>query len=261
VQAGAIAASVVVLRGVWGTAQQGGLRPWHWAFLASMPISLAWNYPLFERFWAPWVPLLVAGAFFEMRRLVEPVRRNLRSGRTPDRIAALCLAAVFLGLAGFGLYRWFFDAPRAIAALAAARSEVAPAKLEAFEWLRRHAGRGTRVVAWEDGALHLHTGLEAMRPIALSTEAFARNDERILERDLAALGHTAEAIGARYWLYSQDDYFTEGARERVAEATRRHLSRFSAVFESSDGKVRIYRLDAHSQEISGSSAVGLSDSH
>ena len=39
-----------------------------------------------------------------------------------------------------------------------------------------------------------------------STEAFFRQDEAILDRDLARLDETAQEIGAAYWVVSTDDF-------------------------------------------------------
>ena len=81
-----------------------------------------------------------------------------------------------------------------------------------------------------------------MRPIAPSTASFYLQDLDALQPDLDRLGDTAEAMGARYWLVSSDDYHLEHADTQLREATKDLLRETPVVFESPKRHVRVHDL-------------------
>jgi len=221
------------------------LHPLHWAALAYLPFVLLWNYALMTRFWLPFVPLLLAGAGFELQRLYRAVRNSLRVPAVADRIAAGVFALLIAALPAYGAWR-YVTTRSGLAGAAQVRAELLPHKRAAYGWLSANAAPSDRVIAYEDVVAFLYTGLQGMRPLSLSTAAVYLQDEAVLNRDLRRLGDAAERIGADYWIVSPDDYSHESATEQVNAAVETYVLPLQIAFQS--GPVRIYRLDFDIQQ-------------
>lgn len=184
-------------------------------------ITLLWNYPLANRFLLLFLPLFWLGAW---RLALALPRRRL-------------LAAVGALLLLDAAYANFWLLPGQFSALAADRQSLAREKAEAYEWITSHTAPTDRFIAYEDVALYLHSGRQALRPLALTSPP-------VLGRDLPKLADTARQIQARYWLVSADDYQLEEAAGALQERTRLLLPPFPVVFRSRGGRVWIHRVEA-----------------
>jgi hypothetical protein len=124
------------------------------------------------------------------------------------------------------------------------REALAEEKSEAYRWIREHTARDDRFIAYEDENLYLHTGRQALRPLAVSTASFYRQNKTILDRELEHLADTARVVGARYWLVAPDDFHLESGDEFLQKATSGLLDQAPAVFATPGGRVRIYDISA-----------------
>ncbi len=241
-QAAAIAISFLIVKGVF---RERGPRSWHgvhFALLCHVPIVLLWNYTLMERLLLLFLPLFLWGAVAEGRGLVGRAIEVWRQrGPWGQRIAGALITAGVGSLLAYGAYRALWVIPGHTARQIAQSTALAVHKQAAYDWIARETAPDHRFIAYEDGLLFLHTGRQAMRPIATSTAAFYRQDMAPLKHDLEHLGDTARAIGARYWLVAEDDYHLESASEFLREATSGRLRGLPIAFESGDA-VRIYDL-------------------
>ena len=243
-QAVAIAISFLIVKGVF---RERGPRTWHgvhFALLCHVPIVLLWNYTLMERLLLPFLPLFLLGAVAEGRGIIgRPLvvwRQRMPWGQ---RIAGTLITVALGALVAYGGYRALWVIPAHTARQTAQRAALSVHKQAAYDWIARQTAPDHRFIAYEDGVLFLHTGRQAMRPIATSTAAFYQQDMAPLEHDLEHLGDTAVAIGARYWLVAEDDYHLESAGEFLREATSDRLKGLPIAFESGNA-VRVYDLSA-----------------
>jgi hypothetical protein len=134
-------------------------------------------------------------------------------------------------------YANFWLLPGQLSAAAGERAALAEEKKEAYEWIASRSTATDRFIAYEDVALYLHTGRQAMRPLALTSPPRP-------ERDLPKLADTARQIRARYWLIAADDYQLEQAAAALQEHTSRLLRPFPVVFRSRGRRVVIYEVKA-----------------
>ncbi len=226
-----------------------GWRPIHFTFLFYLPVILIWNYALMSRFLLPFVPLFLLGAAVEFGGLGKTIGQTIRSDKPfADRAVAGVMALMLVGLVGHAAHRYIWSVPAGLRSTLERRAEVADAKRAAYAWLRENADAGDRVISYEDPSLYLHSGLQGMRPMSFSTEAFFRQDESILDRDLARLTETPTAIGARYWVVSDDDFANETADTEVREAVSSLVTQWPAVFISDDAAVRIHDIRTMSKD-------------
>jgi hypothetical protein len=239
-----IAISVGVLNGVVTRARLHGLHPAHVAALFYLPIVLLWNYLLMERFWLPFLPLLLAGATDELARIAAMARETWRKNVAGERVVAVGFAAVMIALLAFASFRGLWAAPEALANVQQKRADLAEAKREAYRWVGAHSDSGETVISNDDALLYLYTGRQGMRPFAPLTDSFFAQDEARLERDLAGLTDTPATLGSRYWITAPDDFEMTHAPERIRSRVDDELSPAAVVFTSRDGKVRIYDLSS-----------------
>ena len=73
-----IALAFIILKGVVAQARSQGWHPVHFAAGATMPVILLWNYTLVGRFLAPFLPVLLFGAWREIGWVVRTGARVVR---------------------------------------------------------------------------------------------------------------------------------------------------------------------------------------
>jgi hypothetical protein len=122
------------------------------------------------------------------------------------------------------------------------RSSFGPAKRAAYKWLCHSSSPEAYIIANED--IYLYTERTSMRPIVLTTAELY--DSNRLQQIVAHMGDVPEAIGAQFWIISDDD-LDQVAWPRATFTVRNYVARLRKalpeVFRSEDGRVSIYSLD------------------
>ena len=231
-----------VLAGVSRLAAGGGYRPIHFVFVCYAAAAILWNFAIMHRLLAPFLPLLYAGLWMEGKHLAAMIRDNLRNRSTGRRALAAVMGLAALGAAGRSAASYlggprgtFHDNGRQRATLRLEREQ-------AYEWIRQHTAPETRFLAWDDVLLHLHTGRQAIWPMALTTAEFYRADAGPLQLQLERMMDVARHVGARYWLDEGRGDAGASPWPLFAERLERLKSVLPRVFESRGGQVRIYDL-------------------
>jgi len=204
-------------------------------------IILVWPYPQPERFLLPFIPVLLAGLWCEIRRIGALVIARLRSG-TPagQRIFASVLTCFFFCLFGMAAWNSVVRDPRARKVGADAQARALEERKQAYQWILGHTSSGDRVAAWKDVVLYLYTGRESLRPIATLPQAFYADDLKREKDDLAHICDAPRHVGVRYWMTTTDDFNLEPHRDRIAARMAEVGSVLPIVFRSSDGHVQIH---------------------
>src|SRR6185295_16652907 len=151
------------------------------------------------------------------RHLTTMLAAAWRPGRpASEKVVATLLSLALLGMVG-----------------AAARFYLVDYRREVYDWIRRETPPDTRLIAYEDVVLNLYTSRLAMRPIVFSTEAFYREDENVLRRDLARITDTARGMGARYWVMTKGDFALETGASLIDQRVGELKVVLPVVFRSS----------------------------
>ncbi|HYM12079.1 MAG TPA: hypothetical protein VEU62_15195 [Bryobacterales bacterium] len=238
-----ITLSVWILSGVVRQARADRWRPIHFIFPFNAAMAVGWNYGLMDRFLLLFLPLFYAGLWVEAGHFFNMLRTNFRGTRpASDRVLAAILMAALSAVGLLAANDYLRGFRPELRALAAKRAALGQEKGELYEWIRQNTDPGARFVAYEDVSLYLHTGRQAMRPIAFSTEAFYMEDEGVLKRDLMHITDVARHIRARYWVVSSDDFDMETGTPLVDERMGQLKSVLPLVFRSHNGKVQLYDL-------------------
>ena len=242
-----IALSATAIRGVVRLVDFAGCKPIHFALGFSILPILIWNYAVADRFLIPFLPLLCAAIWIEVRRIVSQVRDTTRGKNDAERriaIGFLCLSGAVL-IWGIGVSWW--GEVHAMVKMSESRAAILNEKRAAYEWLGDTTPANSRILAYEDASLFLYSGRQGLRPVIFSTSGVYRPD--VLSSELACILSSAKPISANYWLVSDDDFFSEWepARSRANEREREMERLIHPLFRSKRGGVRIYRLDSDGQ--------------
>jgi hypothetical protein len=207
-------------------------------------IAVLWNYNAFSRFFLPFLPVLVAAYWSELKRLACMIRRAFTARRVLTDVVAGAVLTVAI-LAGNSVIVWdyFEGSSRSVLATASeGRAALLVSKRQAYDWISHSTEVNARIVAYEDAALYLYTGRQSMRPMVFTTAEFL--DPARLPSGVEHMADVARAINAEYWLVSDDDFGAEwSVGQKAGESRLREIERvLPLVFQSSDGRVRIYRL-------------------
>ena len=235
--------TVLVFAGVLREAFRRGLRPFHFVFPFYALLILVWNYGLAERFLIPFLPIFAVGIWLEMKHILRMVGTTLGTRRpVSEKVVALGLSLIVLLLFAAVAQNYFGGVRSISAGLSRKRGGLLEEKLESYQWLAHSTSQNSRVVAYEDASLFLYSGRAASRPFTFTTAEFY--DPKLLDVDIEHITDVARAIGAEYWLTSEDDYdfewpdaFTKGHHQtdKVARV-------LPVAHQSPDGRVRVYSL-------------------
>jgi 4-amino-4-deoxy-L-arabinose transferase-like glycosyltransferase len=236
--------SVIAIRGGVRLVISARWQPIHIVLGFYLLPILAWDYGVMDRFLLPFLPLICAGVWREFQQVIFQVRSAPQGkGR-----AELAIVACFFCIAGaavlYGIECSWSGEIRDIASESESRAALLLEKREAYTWLKKNSPKDAVAIAYEDASLFLYSGRQAIRPVIFSPAGVNRSD--VLNSELACITSSAEAVHARYWVVSDDDFGYEWepasswarAKEREMERTLRVL------FRSKEGGVRIYNINS-----------------
>jgi hypothetical protein len=233
-----------IVAGFVRTTELHGWKPIHIALIFYLALVLAWNYPDWDRFLIPFLPLFTASLWIEGEWIVGKLSCVVRKDRQLGNRAAALLFGSALAAVGLGILwnavanqdrRDLVDTSRARAVLLAEKSE-------AYDWLRRNTPQDSRIIAAEDGCLYLYTGRQSMGHIAMLPVGMYEPEQ--LQSDLNHLTDVATAIRATYWFASTDDSDKQwkGAKPQLAARLHEIEGVLPELFRSRSGHVRIFGL-------------------
>lgn len=239
--------AAVTLSGMRREAIRNGWLPIHSAFICYLPLILLWNYPdSTHRFLLPFLPLLIAGFWTEMKHIFQMVLRALRSKKTSgDKVVAAAFGCALLVFACSILWNYAGGMRTLIRDKSRDRASLLTSKREAYRWLASSTAPTDRLIAWEDGVAYLYTGRACMRPMVFTTAELYNSDR--IDEAVDHMPDVARTIHAAYWMFSDDDFEAEFPDGTVA--ARAELASLETLlplsFSSSDGRVRVRSLDCY----------------
>jgi 4-amino-4-deoxy-L-arabinose transferase-like glycosyltransferase len=239
-----LAVTAIAICGILRLADLARWQPIHFALGFSLLPMLLWDYSIADRFMIPFLPLIAAAIWTEIRQIVSQVRHTpgSKSSKSERAVAAgfLAISGAIL-LCGAGVSWW--GEVNALAKTSDSRGALLLEKRAAYGWLKENTTANSRVLAYEDASSFLYSGRLSLRPVIFSAAGVYRPE--LLDSELACINSNAVPIGANYWISSDDDFVSEWepastrARNRESEMERK----YQMLFRSDHGGVRIYKLD------------------
>lgn len=235
--------TVFVLKGILREARHSPWKPIHLALPFYALLVLCWNYPQSDRFFIPFLPLCAAGIWLECKCIVSLVRASLSADQAiTDRVLAVAFCLVMAVFVCAVAVNYAGGIRSASAEKSKERAALLAEKREAYSWLSRSASANARLTAYEDAAAYLYTGRPALRPFTFTTDEYY--EPARLQTDLDHIADVSRAVGADYWIVSDDDYDV-GWRDAYVKGSirmKQMTQDLPLVFISRHGRVRIYSL-------------------
>ena len=231
-----------IFSGWWREAKADRLPAIALVFLGTLPLVLIWNYPIADRLLMVFLPFFFAGAVVELRHVGRALVAAWRK-KPPiaDRVVLagfglLLCAAVGIAAHGYTIAR--VD----LGVVADQHAEHWDEADSIYAWVRENTDSQDRLIASEDVHLYLHTGRQAMWPLALTTQGFFDTDPVALTSQLDRFFDVAIEIRARYWVVADTDYRIESRSPAFAEALNERVEAFPELFRSPGGTMRVLEL-------------------
>lgn len=224
---------------------RSGLGIQHLLFAAAFSLLLlVWHYPPTERFVAPLLPLVLAGAFVEARHVSRMALAALADRRSSQRLLGAGVLAAVAGSASLAVYLTAVAHLRYFPAWFEVARVRYQQNLETYRWIEKHLPEQARLFAFNDTAVFLYTGRQASRLIVPTTFYYRMQPEKAREY-LASFERWAQPLGIRYVLLTPADDYWGPLPERGRIALREAIERrgLPRLFHGPDG-VEIYGLEA-----------------
>jgi hypothetical protein len=221
------------------------LPPTAMAFVIYALTLLLWDYPAWDRFLLPFLPLFSAMLWKEMRQLGRRAYTDRRAPKSSSRfLLSASVGLVVVGMAATVTWNFLISGPQSVSHFSAMRGYSLEERLEAYSWIRQNVPAESVVMASEDALLYLYTDRQSLSLTSIPVADVYDSDR--LRRDLDHLADPAIALRASYWLTFDDEAQRElnAVRSELAAHRREWESKLSPVFRSSRGTVRIYDRQA-----------------
>jgi 4-amino-4-deoxy-L-arabinose transferase-like glycosyltransferase len=233
--------SVGIVAGIVRQARRQEWKPIHWALPICMALALVWNFSQGDRYLLAFLPLFAAGLWLEGKHAFGMVRAALVEKRAAsEKIIAVGLGLGLAALAGAIAWNYAGGARSMLFHRTRERAALLQEKREAYDWLRRHSPADARIIADEDANLYLYTGRQAARLAIFSAEGIFKPEW--FQEQLARVVDVPRAIGARYWMVSDDDFSAVPLGGKFRSREQQLEAVLPLVFSSRDAHVRIYSL-------------------
>ncbi len=235
--------SALILAGIVRQGRRYGIKVIHFVLPFYIGMTLLWNYPFGERFFIPFLPLFAAGFWFESKYILGMVHSTFSRGRSDaQRLIGAALGLLLFALVGGVALNYAGPMRARVIQLSRNRAGLLDDLRGAYAWISRNSPPDARLIAYEDANLYLYTGRQAMIPMQFTTDEFYE-PERLADA-ARHLTDVPRAIGAEYWLFTDDDYRYEWMdADRAAHTELAKIENvLPLVYHSADGRVRIRAL-------------------
>ena len=221
------------------------VRLLHIYIVACLLLYLFWLPGVsYDRFLMPLLPFLLLFLVSGLGRLASKARNSLISATSSKLIHGTVLALVVAVVSGMSLYGYTSGAISSLRSLEESAARASE-DLTAINWINEHTDPSDTLVCYRDPKYFLYTGHKAVRSFPM-TEGFSwEEDEVSMEKLMREISRIIADSDARYLIVTSTDFELEDRpkqhRTTFDKLIEQHARSFILVFESMDGRTRIYR--------------------
>jgi hypothetical protein len=239
--------SLVLLATGFGRSFARGIRLLHIYIVTCLGLYLFWLPDVsYDRFLMPMLPFLLLFLVCELGVLVSLSRKGMQSGNVTGKISGALIALVLVLVVGIMLFGYGSGTYSSLSSLGSSSARAAD-DARAISWINEHTDSSDALVCYRDPKYFLYTGRKAVRSFPM-TEGFSWQEDPISMDKLAqAVFRIIDEAGARYLVVTATDFELEDRpeqhRKTFDKLIEQHPQSFASVFESTDGRSRIYRIE------------------
>jgi hypothetical protein len=195
---------VLAVAGIASSIRAPQARPAFAALVCYTAVLLAWDFPDWERFLLPFLPLFAAVIGNQAFAWGSSAWRIVKSRQDLYSRSLATAGLAFLGLVSACTAVNFLHTSRtAFFAKSRERGDLQRERLQAYDWLRTHTKPEETLIANDDVVTFLYTGRQTITPISPLPAGLYDPSRR--QKDLAHFWDTAHVLGASYWLTDNDE--------------------------------------------------------
>jgi hypothetical protein len=227
-----------------------GLRLVQAYVISYLAFHLVWPYITYSRFLMPLLPFLLLFVITEFERLFALVKKEWSTrGQVIKKLGASLIGAAtmlttcaVLYYSGRDIYRSLESSTLRKAARPAVEDE------QAIEWIKENTNQSDVLISSRDPLYFLHTGRKATRsfPVNLTEAALPLLSHEQATSELKRyIFKIVDESKARYIVLTANDFGYDSDPERTGLRTilEEHPGTFIPVFNATDGRSTIYRID------------------
>ena len=205
-------------------------------------------FPAYDRYLIPILPFVLMLMVSEASRSIALIRDGFaRNGGSIKRVGAVFVGLALVISAAAILYNHGSEILQRIRTTSFRKTtRPAPEDSEAIAWINQHASSSDVLVCYHDPAYFLYTGRKSARSLPMEEWVDWRENQGSMETVENLVFRTLERDNAGYLILTSADFEAEdqtGQYQRIfSRIIDSHPDRFTAVFNSSDGRSRIFRV-------------------
>jgi len=240
--------SLFMLAGFIRQARQG-LRLLHIYIICYIAMAAFVPFPSYDRYLMPLIPFVLLFVVAEAERLIILIRSELlRNGRMIKQVSAAFIGLALLISAGTILYNHFSEIFQRLGPTPFQKTpKPAPEDVEAIEWINQHTNSSDVLVCYHDPVYFLYTGRKSSRSLPMEEWIDWREDRTSMDAVENLVFRTLEQDKGRYLIVTSTDFEAEDQtgqyRRILGSIIDSHPERFTPVFNSRDGRSKIFRVE------------------
>jgi hypothetical protein len=239
--------SLVLIAAGFGRALARRARLLHIYLITSLGLYLFWLPNVsYDRFLMPMLPFLLLFLVCELGVIFALARKGIQSDEPGRRISGAFIGLALILVVGITLYG---NGSGIYSLWASLRTSAVRAAddAQAISWINENTGSPDALLSYRDPKYFLYTGHKAVRSFPM-TEGFTwEEDQSSMDKLAQSVFSIIDEAGARYMVVTATDFELEDRpeqrRKTFDKLIEQHLRNFVLVYESADGRSRIYRIE------------------
>jgi 4-amino-4-deoxy-L-arabinose transferase-like glycosyltransferase len=231
-----------------------GFRLLHAYVICYVALHLFWPYTSYDRFLMPLLPFLLLFLITEVEGISLLVRREIGQGRRVfNKISAAIVGLALVASVGVVVYNYGSGILES-AASASLRKTAGPASedAEAIGWINEHTDPSDVLICYRDPLYYLYTGRKGVQSSLSRGGSLLQSQQTAIDDKAKVLLRAIAESKGRYLILSASDFDLEYQPELQRQSARTLVEQnpqmFVAVFESTDGRSAIYRIQTNAED-------------
>jgi 4-amino-4-deoxy-L-arabinose transferase-like glycosyltransferase len=206
-------------------------------------------FPSYDRYLIPLIPYVLLFLVIEAERLIIIIRSEfVKRGNIVRKLSSALIALALLISVGSVLNNHCSEILRRIRPAPFQKAaKPAPEDVEAIQWINENTNSSEVLVCYHDPVYFLYTGRKVSRSLPMEEWVDWREERISMEAVENLVFRTLRQDKGRYLVVTSTDFESEdqtGQYQRILRSIiDSHPDKFTPVFNSSDGRSKIFRVE------------------
>jgi hypothetical protein len=241
--------SLILIVVGFGRALGKRIRLLHIYLVMSLGMYVFWIPNVsYDRFLMPMMPFFLLFLVRELGVLGSLAWRGMRSPESGKRIGGAIVALVSIIVAALVVFGYTSGIYSSVVSLQTSAARAAD-DTQAISWIKENSEPTDVLVCYRDPKFFLYTGRKAVRSFPMTEGYSWEEDQASMDRLAKVVFRIIAEAGAQYVVVTATDFELEQGpeqhRQTFDKIIAQHPRNFDLVFQSADGRNRIYRTEVN----------------